>query len=92
MLDRDEREVRRTKVRASRRQLVELLEWADGVKPRTWAEETAGGWASDFPAAGRRRDGAERAGGCAECGLLASTSTASQSERDQGGLGTESPV
>ena len=25
--------------------MVELLEWADGVKPRTWAVESAGGWA-----------------------------------------------
>lgn len=43
MLDRDERELRRIKVRAGSRQVGELLEWADGVRPRTWAVESAGG-------------------------------------------------
>jgi transposase len=43
MLDRDERELRRITVRSGRRQVVELLEWVDGVKPRTWAVESAGG-------------------------------------------------
>ena len=43
MLDRHEDEVRRITVRAGGRQVVELLEWADGVKPRTWAVESAGG-------------------------------------------------
>ena len=43
MLDRHEHEVRRITVRAGGRQVVELLEWADGVKPRTWAVESAGG-------------------------------------------------
>ena len=43
MLDRDEHELRRIKVRAGGRQVAELLEWADGVKPRTWAVESAGG-------------------------------------------------
>jgi transposase len=63
MLDRDERELRRITVRCSRRQMVELLEWVDGVQPRTWAVESA--WRdglSALPAARRRRrDGAERA-------------------------------
>jgi transposase len=43
MLDRAERELRRIKMRASSRQVGELLEWADGVRPRTWAVESAGG-------------------------------------------------
>jgi len=43
MLDRGEHEMRRIKVRAGARQVVELLEWADGVTPRTWAVESAGG-------------------------------------------------
>jgi transposase len=43
MLDRHEREVRRITVRAGDRQVAELLEWADGVNPRTWAVESAGG-------------------------------------------------
>jgi transposase len=43
MLDGAERELRRITVRAGRRQVPELLEWADGVKPRTWAVESAGG-------------------------------------------------
>jgi len=43
MLDRGEREVTRIKVRAGRRQVAELLEWADGHVPRTWAVECAGG-------------------------------------------------
>ena len=43
MLDRDERELRRITVRCGRRQVAELLEWADGASPRTWAVESAGG-------------------------------------------------
>jgi transposase len=43
MLDRDEYELRRITVRAGQRQLAELLEWADGQVPRTWAVESAGG-------------------------------------------------
>jgi transposase len=43
VLDRDEHEVRRIRVRAGSRQVVELLEWADGVEPRAWAVESAGG-------------------------------------------------
>ena len=43
MLDRTERELARIKVRAGRDQLAELLEWADGVSPRTWAVESAAG-------------------------------------------------
>jgi transposase len=43
MLDRAERELRRVTVRACRRQVEQLLEWADGVRPRTWAVESAAG-------------------------------------------------
>ena len=43
MLDRRQRELRQLTVRAGRRQVAELLAWADGVKPRTWAVESAGG-------------------------------------------------
>jgi len=43
MLDRHEHELRRIKVRAGGGQVAELLAWADGVKPRTWAIESAGG-------------------------------------------------
>ena len=43
MLDRGQRGLRRISVRAGRRQVAELLEWADGVKPRRWAVESAGG-------------------------------------------------
>ena len=43
MLDRNEHELRRIKVRAGGRQVAELLEWADGVWPRSWAVESAGG-------------------------------------------------
>ena len=43
MLDRRQRELRQTTVRAGRRQVAELLAWADGVKPRMWAVESAGG-------------------------------------------------
>jgi transposase len=43
MLDREERELRRTTVRSGRGQLEELLAWVDGVKPRTWAVESAAG-------------------------------------------------
>ena len=43
MLDRRQRELRQVTVRAGRRQVEQLLEWADGVKRRTWAVESAGG-------------------------------------------------
>jgi transposase len=43
MLDRAERELRRVTVRAGGGQVEQLLEWVDGVKPRTWAVESAGG-------------------------------------------------
>ena len=43
MIDGSEHELKRIKVRAGQRQVVELLEWADGVKARTWAVESAGG-------------------------------------------------
>ena len=43
MLDRVEHELRRITVRSGGRQLEQLLEWADGVEPRTWAVECAGG-------------------------------------------------
>jgi transposase len=43
MLDRGQRELRQITVRAGRRQVAELLAWADGVGPRTWAVECAGG-------------------------------------------------
>jgi transposase len=43
MLDRRQRELRQITVRAGDRQVVELLEWAQGAKPRTWAVECAGG-------------------------------------------------
>jgi transposase len=43
MLDGSEHELKRIKVRAGQRQVVELLEWVEGVKPRTWAVESAGG-------------------------------------------------
>jgi transposase len=43
MLDRTERELTRIKVRAGSRQVAELLEWANGHAPRTWAVESAGG-------------------------------------------------
>ena len=41
MLDRGQRELRRITVRAGRRQVAELLEWANGMW--TWAVESAGG-------------------------------------------------
>jgi transposase len=43
MLDREEHELTRIKVRAGHRQVAELLEWANGHAPRTWAVESAGG-------------------------------------------------
>jgi hypothetical protein len=43
MLDRGQRELRQITVRAGRRQLAELLAWADGVTPRTWAVDS-GRW------------------------------------------------
>jgi hypothetical protein len=43
MLDRAERELKRITVRSGRRQVEQLLEWADGAGPRTWAVESAGG-------------------------------------------------
>jgi transposase len=43
MLDRRQRELRRITVRAGRRQVEQLLEWADGYTARTWAVEAVGG-------------------------------------------------
>jgi hypothetical protein len=43
MLDRAEGELGRLTMRAGRHQVDQLLEWVDGVKPRTWAVECAGG-------------------------------------------------
>jgi transposase len=43
MLDSDEHELRRIKVTAGQGQVSELLAWVDGVSPRTWAVESAGG-------------------------------------------------
>ncbi len=43
MLDRAERELTRITVRAGRRQVEQLLEWADGYRARTWAVEAVGG-------------------------------------------------
>jgi transposase len=43
MLDRGQRELRRITVRAGRRQVEQLLEWADGYTARTWAVEAVGG-------------------------------------------------
>ena len=43
MLDGRQRELRQLTVRAGRRQVTELLAWADGVGARTWAVESAGG-------------------------------------------------
>jgi transposase len=43
MLDGDERELARIKVRAGVRQVAELLEWANGYTARTWSVECAGG-------------------------------------------------
>jgi transposase len=43
MLDRAERELTRITVRAGRRQVEQLLEWADGYKARIWAVEAVGG-------------------------------------------------
>ena len=43
MLDRAERELTRITLRAGHRQVEQLLEWADGATPRTWAVEAAGG-------------------------------------------------
>src|SRR5262245_41567225 len=43
MLDRAESELARITVRAGSHQLEQLLAWADGVTPRTWAVEAAGG-------------------------------------------------
>jgi len=43
MLDRRQRELRQTTVRADRRQVAELLAWVDGATPRTWAVASAGG-------------------------------------------------
>jgi Transposase len=43
MLDRHEHELRRITVRSGDRQVAELLKWVDGVKPRMWAVESAGG-------------------------------------------------
>jgi transposase len=43
MLDCHEHELRGITVRSGSRQVAELLAWADGVTPRTWAVESAGG-------------------------------------------------
>ena len=43
MLDRREHELRRIKVRAGAGQVAELVAWADGIAPRTWAVESAQG-------------------------------------------------
>jgi transposase len=43
MLDGAEREITRITVRAGRRQVEQLLEWADGYTARTWAVEAVGG-------------------------------------------------
>jgi transposase len=43
MLDRRQRELGQITVRAGRRQVEQLLEWVDGVMPRRWAVESAGG-------------------------------------------------
>ena len=43
MLDATERELGRITVRSGGRQLEQLLEWANGAMPRTWAVEAAGG-------------------------------------------------
>jgi transposase len=43
MLDRGERELTRITVRAGRRQVEQLLEWAVGYTARTWAVEAVGG-------------------------------------------------
>jgi transposase len=43
MLDRAERELGRLTVRAGGHQVDQLLEWVEGVKPRTWAVECAAG-------------------------------------------------
>jgi transposase len=43
MLDRSELELKRITVRAGRRQVEQLLEWADGQAQRIWAVESAGG-------------------------------------------------
>jgi hypothetical protein len=43
MVDRRQRELRQITVRAGHRAVEQLLEWVDGVKPRTWAVESAGG-------------------------------------------------
>ena len=64
MIDGSEHELKRIKVRAGQRQVVELLEWADGVQ----ASDVGGGvrwWdgLSAHAAVGRcRGDGARRAG------------------------------
>jgi hypothetical protein len=43
MIDRGQRELRRITVRAGRRQVEQLLEWAEGVTPRTWTVKCANG-------------------------------------------------
>jgi hypothetical protein len=49
MLDSRQRELRQITVRAGRRQVEQLLEWADGYTARTWAVEAVGGWAICCP-------------------------------------------
>jgi hypothetical protein len=42
-IDRDEARLAKMKVRATRRQVDQLLDWAARFKERTWAIESAGG-------------------------------------------------
>jgi transposase len=58
MVDRGQRELRRITVRAGRRQVEQLLGWADGCTARTWAVEAVGGMgyllSQELVAAGER--------------------------------------
>ena len=89
MLDRAERELTRIKVRAGGRQVAELLEWADGYTPRTWAVECAGGMGYLLvPAARRRRrDGAGRAGDVGVTGARARHRPVDQDRSERRPLG-----
>jgi transposase len=42
-IDRDEAELGRARVRATRKQVPQLLHWAGPLGERTWAIESAGG-------------------------------------------------
>ena len=53
-IDGDERELAAVSVRASRRQVDELLEWAARFEERMWAIESAGGARLSARAAARR--------------------------------------